>query len=110
MDEIIKKISDNNSKIKSGSEQVFQEMIDSSLYGVDICSSGLMKHKSKVKLSTKQEAQRLNSLMNLVNKYGLGDNGVPHSVLDYAVDKLANPAAEVRNESISLLATCANLD
>ena len=64
-------------------------MIDSSLYGVDVCSLALMKHKSKVKLSTKQEAQRLNALTNLINKYGLGDNGVPYSVLDYSVDKLA---------------------
>ena len=90
-------MSDNNSKIKSAAEQVFQEMIDSSLYGIDVCSSALMKHKSKLKLSSKQEAQRLNSLMNLVTRYGLGENGVPHSVIDHAVDKLSNPAAEVRN-------------
>ena len=34
-------------------------MIDSSLYGIDVCSSALMKEKSKVKLSAKQETQRL---------------------------------------------------
>lgn len=63
---------------------------------------------TKVKLSVKQEAQRLNSLLVLVTRYGLGDHGVPNNVIDYGVDKLSNPAGEVRSEAIGLLAVCSS--
>lgn len=33
-EEIIKKMADNNAKIRSSSEQTFQEMLDSSIFGV----------------------------------------------------------------------------
>lgn len=34
IEEIIKKMADNNAKIRSSSEQTFQEMLDSSLFGI----------------------------------------------------------------------------
>lgn len=108
--EIIKKMSDNNAKIKSTSDSLFQEMVKSSLYGVEVCSSALMKNKPLTKLSNKQEVERLRSLTNIMLNYGLGNNGVPYSVVDYATDKLSNPAVEVRNEAVVLLANCANID
>lgn len=36
-------MSDNNAKIRGVAEQVFQEMLDSSLFGVEYCCTSLMK-------------------------------------------------------------------
>ena len=49
------------------------------------------------KTSVKQEIQKLSSLIVITNKYGLGANGAPHSVIDFGVEKLSNPSADVRN-------------
>ena len=85
-------------------------MVKSSLYGIEACCLALMKTKSSIKLSNKQEVERLRSLTNIMINYGLGPNGVPYTVIDYATEKLNNPGAEVRNEAISLLANGANID
>lgn len=57
----------------------------------------LMKAGKNIKGNIKQEALRLGSLGDITTKFGLGENGVPNSVVEYAVAQLANPAAEVRN-------------
>lgn len=59
-------------------------MLDSSLFGVEYCCTGLMK-PSGGKGSVKQEIQRLASLSLITTKYGLGPNGAPHSVIDFGV-------------------------
>jgi hypothetical protein len=110
MDEVIKRMTDHNAKIKSLSEQAFQALLGSSLFGVEYCCLSLMRSSQSIKGYAKQEVLRLNSLIAITSKYGLGENGVPTSVVEYAVEKLANPAAEVRNESIHLLAICATKD
>ena len=109
--EVVKRLSDNNHKLKSAAEQIFEEMMNSSLYGVEACCSVLMNRgKSKAKLSAKQEVQRLHELEKIVSQYGLGSNGAPYSVIDYGIQKLDNPSGDVRNEAISLLASCANIE
>ena len=35
--------------------------------------------------AVKQEVQKLSSLSVITTKYGLGSNGVPHSVVDFGV-------------------------
>lgn len=72
-------------------------MLESSLFGPEYCCASLLKTSQNIKGNAKQLAQRLTSLAIITTKYGLGENGVPTTVVDYAVDKLANPAAEVRN-------------
>ena len=87
-------MSDNNAKIKSLSEQIFEAMMSSNLYGVETCCAVLMnsKGKSKIKLSSKQEVQRLAELEKIVARFGLGANGAPYSVIDYGVNRLDNPS------------------
>ncbi len=73
-------------------------MLDSSLFGVEYCCTSLMKPGTlATKTSVKQEIQKLSSLIVITNKYGLGANGAPHSVIDFGVEKLSNPSADVRN-------------
>lgn len=83
-------------------------MLDSSLFGVEYCCTSLIKSGGQAgsKGSVKHEIQRLSSLAIITTKYGLGANGAPHSVIDFGVEKLSNPSADVRNEAIHLLAVC----
>jgi len=55
--EIIKKLTDNNPKIKTATEQAFALMVNSNLFGVEHCCGLLCR--SKVKLSGKQLTARL---------------------------------------------------
>lgn len=62
-------------------------MLDSSLFGVELCCSTLMKPAAQgsKSVAVKLEVQRLSSLAIITTKYGLGSNGVPHSVIDFGV-------------------------
>lgn len=55
--EVIKKMTDNNPKIKAAADQAFALMVSSLLYGVEACSLALTRNKAK--LSSKQLATRL---------------------------------------------------
>jgi hypothetical protein len=90
--EVIKKMTDNNPKIKTAADQAFANMINSLLYGVETCSSALTKNKAK--LSSKQLATRLTMISKMIDDYGLasGPNTVPLSTLDFAIENLNHSA------------------
>jgi hypothetical protein len=89
--EIVKRLTDNNVKIKTASEQAFAQMNSSLLYGVEGCSHLLAKFKGK--LSSRQIATRLNLLNRMVDQYGLGgSNCVPPSCLEFAIENANNPS------------------
>lgn len=52
-------MTDNNNKIKQEAEKAISEMVNSALYGPEVCSVALTKSKEKVKLSSKQLLSRL---------------------------------------------------
>lgn len=83
--EVIRKMTDNNPKIKAAADQAFALMISSLLYGVEACSTSLTKNKAK--LSSKQIATRMIMISKMIDDYGLasGPNTVPLSTLDYAI-------------------------
>jgi hypothetical protein len=83
--EVIRRLTDNNPKIKIAAESAFAQMIASSLYGVEACSLGLAR--SKAKLSSKQLTTRLSFITKMIDQYGLagGSNTVPVGCLDFAI-------------------------
>jgi hypothetical protein len=85
-------------------------MVSSMLYGVEACSTGLAKSKSK--LSSKQLCTRLAMISKMIEDYGLssGSNTVPLSALDFAIENLNNSAEEVRKSAVSLLSTAYRKD
>jgi hypothetical protein len=108
--EVIKKMTDNNPKIKTAAEQAFAMMVSSLLYGVETCSLSLTKNKAK--LSSKQLATRLSMVTHMIDDYGLasGPNSVPLQALDFAIDNLSNSAEEVRRNAVGLLASAYRKD
>jgi hypothetical protein len=105
--EVVKRLSDNNAKLKSSAEETFNHMIRSSLYGVEVCCNVLMNVKGpKLKLSNKQEVERLRELGKIVGEFGFG---APYSVIDYGVAKLDNASGEVRGEAMHLLGISAKV-
>ena len=101
--EVIKKLTDNNPKLKNNAEQTFALMTGSMLYGVESCSMALTK--SKTKLSAKQTVSRLFLLTKMIQDHGLasGTHSVPVSALDFAVSGTSNPSDEVRKQAIMML-------
>jgi len=108
--EVIKKMTDNNPKIKAAADQAFALMVSSLLYGVEACSISLTKNKAK--LSSKQLATRLMMITKMIDDYGLasGANTVPLSVLDFAIENLNHSAEEVRKNGVALLAAAYRKD
>lgn len=106
----MKKLTDNNPKIKTAAEQTFAIMTTSLLYGVEQCSVALTK--SKGKLSSKQMTIRLQLITKMIDQYGLasGSQTVPVSTLDFAIQQLNNPSEEVRKQAINLLAVAYRQD
>lgn len=90
--EVIKKMTDNNPKIKTAADQTFALMVSSLLYGVEGCAMALTKNKAK--LSSKQLSTRLSMVSKMIDDYGLasGPNTVPISALDFAIENLNNSA------------------
>ncbi len=108
--EVIKKMTDNNPKVKAAADQAFAMMVSSLLYGVETCSLALAKNKSK--LSSKQLATRLAMITRMIDDYGLatGPNSVPLQALDFAIDNLNNSAEEVRRNAVGLLSAAYRRD
>ena len=100
--EVLKKLTDNNPKLKAKAEQTFALMTSSMLYGVEHCSMALTKTKGK--LSVKQLATRLLLLTKLIDQHGLsGNHSVPSGALDFGVNSVGNPSDEVRKQAIIML-------
>lgn len=108
--EVIKKMTDNNPKIKTAADQAFALMVSSLLYGVESCSIALTKNKAK--LSSKQLATRLLMITRMIDDYGLanGPNTVPLSALDFAADNVNHSAEEVRKNAVALLSAAYRRD
>lgn len=78
-------MNDNNVKIRGLAEEIFRKMAESGLYGVVVCSNALMRN-SVSKLSAKQYKSKLDTLIYLIELYGIGAHAVPLAVVDYAVN------------------------
>lgn len=52
------------------------------MYGIEVCCNHLMKTKGKI--SSKLIVSKTNELTKIVTQHGVGQNGAPLSVLNYA--------------------------
>ena len=94
-------MNDNNIKIRGLADEIFRKMAESGLYGVLACSNALMKVSGK--LSSKQYKSKLDTLIYMIELYGIGNHAVPLSAVDFAVNYAAFQSPEVRNSAIDLL-------
>ena len=99
--EVLKRMNDNNIKIRGLSEEIFRKMTKSGLYGVIVCSNVLMRVGGK--LSPKQYKSKLDTLIYMIELYGIGSNAVPLTAVDFAVSYVGFQSVEVRNSAIDLL-------
>ncbi len=75
MMEVIKRMNDNNVKIRGMAEETFRNMCESGLFGVVNCSSALLR-RGKNKLAPKQLTSKLNTLTYLITLHGLNSHAV----------------------------------
>ena len=60
-------------------------MVNSSLYGPEVCSSALVKSKEKTKLSSKQILVRLAEQSKIMDNYGSSNNHVVSLTADFGI-------------------------
>ena len=75
----IKKLSDSNQKIKSQVEKTLLRIIESEVFGVNLCYQTIAKSYSH-KVDKKIRKIKIQNIEYMVEKYGIGDNAVPLSV------------------------------
>jgi hypothetical protein len=94
--EVIKRMNDNNIKIKGLADELFKKMFESGIYGVINCANALMKVGNN-KLSPKQYKSKLDTLTYLIAVNGMGSQAVLLAAVDFAVNYVNFHNPEVRN-------------
>lgn len=95
------KLTDTNQKTRTHAEKTLLRIIESSLFGVPICYSAILKSYSE-KVTPKIRKIKLQDIQYMVEKYGVGDNAVPLTVVDFALRAANDQDADVRKSAITL--------
>ena len=97
----LKILLESNQKIRSHAEKTILRIINSSVFGVHACYNGLIRNYPE-KGNPRLRKIRLENLMHLVEKYGIGEHEVPHSIVEFALRAANDPEAEVRKSAVDL--------
>ncbi len=92
MKKTLKVAADSNQKLRTHAEKIVLRMIESSVIGVHACYSGIIKTYPD-KGASKLKKVRLQNLIHLVEKYGVGEGAVPMSVADFSLKAGGDPEA-----------------
>jgi hypothetical protein len=100
--EIIKRMNDNNIKVKGLADELFRKMCENGIYGIINCSNALMKVGNN-KLSPKQYKSKIDTLTYLISVHEMANNPMILAAVDFAVTYVNFHSPEVRNSVIDLL-------
>ena len=100
----LKILADSNTKIRTHAEKTTLRMVESSVFGVHACYTGLIKNYPDKGVGRLRKI-RLENLAQLVEKYGVGEHAVPQSVADFALKAANDPESDVRKSAVHLAKT-----
>lgn len=106
---LLEKIGDINTRVRELAEESLMSMIRSPVITCNYCLSVILRDMApttgKGNLLAKYTLARIRVLQKVVKEFKIDTHDVPYlPVVDFAVEKLENPNADVRSGAINLLA------
>ena len=102
---LTEKLGDKSKNVRELSELAYMSMVNTPTVGPSMCVYSLIKIPNKsIAHSKKHYENRINLLIQIVEKYKINNNDVPFKlVTDFAFKNLEHPDEEVRAKSIKLI-------
>lgn len=97
----LRKLGDSNQKVRGMAEKTLLRIIESPLFGVALCYSALLKSYPE-KAAPKIRRTKIEQIEFMVERYGVGEGGVPYSVAEFALRAANDQDSDVRKSAINL--------